>query len=280
MDMEIAPLSAPLGARVTGVDLSRPLDPDTLSAIHAAWLEHLVLVFPDQDLSDADQIRFTGHFGALGARKGRDERSEGEDVHQGVMLVSNIREDGEPIGSLPDGEMMFHSDGAYTTRPYKATVLFAIELPETGGDTLFANLYRAYETLPAALKDRIDGLDACHQYYSGTTMKEQPVGSLSGAITVPVVKIHDETGRRALFVSRLLTERIEGAGADAALLDLLLDHSENPDCVYAHQWRKGDLVIWDNRCTNHARTDFSPLERRLLRRTTALTDGVGEEVEA
>jgi taurine dioxygenase len=273
MAMKVTPLSTPLGAEVTGVDLSRPLDAETVSGIQAAWLEHLVLVFRDQDLSEQDQIRFTEHFGPLGGRKRQEARAEGDAVHPSVMLVSNIRKDGKPIGSLPDGDMMFHSDGAFTEQPYKATILHAIEVPRTGGDTLFANLYAAYEALPEDTRRKLEGLAAYHCYYAGATQKTGPAGSLSGEFTRPVVQVHDETGRRALFVSRLMTARIEGLpGAEGeAFLARLLDHTERPEFIYTHRWRPGDLVMWDNRCTNHARTDFSPSERRLLRRTATLT---------
>ena len=274
MAMKVTPQSAPLGAEVTGVDLSRPLDADTVSAIQAAWLEHLVLVFRDQALSEEDQIRFTRHFGPLGGRKRQEARAEADDVHPSIMLVSNIRKDGKPIGSLPDGDMMFHSDGAFTEQPYKATILHAIEVPRAGGDTLFANLYAAYETLPEDTRRKLDGLCAYHRYYAGATRKTEPVGSLSGEFTRPVVSVHDETGRKVLFVSRLMTERIEGLPAEEgeAFLARLLDQTERPDFIYTHRWRSGDLVMWDNRCINHARTDFSPSERRLLRRTATLTD--------
>ncbi len=274
MAIKATPLSTSLGAEVTGVDLSRPLDADTVSGIQAAWLEHLVLVFRDQDLSEQDQIRFSENFGPLGGRKRQEARPEGDEMHPSIMLVSNIRKDGKPIGSLPDGEMMFHSDGAFSDQPYKATILHAIEVPRSGGDTLFANLYAAYEALPEDTRRKLEGLDAYHCYYAGATRKTGPAGSLSGEFTRPVVSVHDETGRKALFVSRLMTTRIEGLpGAEGeAFLARLLDQTERPEFIYTHRWRPGDLVMWDNRCINHARTDFSPSERRLLRRTATLTE--------
>jgi taurine dioxygenase len=276
MTIEVAPLDAPLGARITGVDLGRPLDGDAYAAIHRAWLVHQVLVFPGQHMTEEDQIRFTRHWGEMPVRSryaGR--REEGRRAHQSIMLVSNIREDGVPIGSLPDGEMMFHSDGSYDEHPYRYTMLYAVEVPSSGGNTLFANLYRAYDTLPDELRRRLATARAQHGYYAGRHVTEAikatlAIGPSSDSWVHPVFTAHEETGRPVLYVSRLLTRSIVGlpeAESDA-LLDRLLEHAERPELIYAHVWTPGDFVIWDNRCVNHARTDFSAGERRLLRRTT------------
>lgn len=276
MTIEVAPLDAPLGARITGVDIGRPLDGDTYAAIHRAWLDHQVLVFPGQTMTEEDQIRFTRHWGEMPVRSryaGR--REEGRRAHQSVMLVSNIREDGVPIGSLPDGEMMFHSDGSYDEHPYRYTMLYALEVPSSGGNTLFANLYKAYDTLPDGLRRRLATARAEHGYYAGRHVTEAikatlAIGPSSDSWVHPVFTAHEETGRPVLYVSRLLTRSIVGlpeAESDA-LLDRLLDHAERRDLIYEHVWTPGDFVIWDNRCVNHARTDFSAGERRLLRRTT------------
>ena len=188
------------------------------------------------------------------------------------MLISNIREDGVPIGSLPDGEMMFHSDGAYSETPYKYTLLYAVEVPSVGGNTVFANMYRAYDTLPGDLKERLSGARALHGYHAGTTDKANPAGELSNEIEYPLFISHEDTGRTALFASRLMTLAIIGmekAESDA-VLEQLFDHSEQPELLYEHVWTPGDLVIWDNSCSNHARTDFPSGERRLMRRTTVV----------
>jgi len=276
MPVSVEPLSAPLGARITGVDLGAPLDEASRTAIHRAWLDHQVLVFPGQTMTEEDQIRFTllwGDMPVRGRYAGR--REEGRRSHESVMLVSNIREDGKLIGSLPDGEMMFHSDGSYDEHPYRYTMLHAVRVPSRGGNTLFANLYRAYETLPDDLKRRSAALRARHGYYAGRHVTPEIKATLairpsSDSWTHPVVTAHEETGRPVLYVSRLLTQRIAGlpeAEADA-LLDALLDHAERRELIYEHVWTPGDFVIWDNRCVNHARTDFPAGEPRLLRRTT------------
>lgn len=276
MTIKVEPLTAPLGARITGVDLGRSLDEADYAAIHRAWLDHQVLVFPRQTMTEEDQIRFTRHWGEMPVRSryaGR--REEGRRAHQSIMLVSNIREDGVPIGSLPDGEMMFHSDGSYDEHPYRYTMLYAVEVPSAGGNTLFANMYKAYETLPDALKRRVANARAQHGYYAGRHVTDEikatlAIGPSSDSWVHPVLTAHEETGRPVLFVSRLLTRGIVGlteAESDA-LLDELLAHTEQTSLIYEHVWTPGDFVIWDNRCVNHARTDFPPGERRLLRRTT------------
>ena len=190
-----------------------------------------------------------------------------------VMLVSNIREDGEVIGSIPDGEMLFHTDGSYEEHPYRYTFLYAIEVPRQGGDTLFANMHTAYDTLPETLKSRLRDLDAEHGFYTGpdvtSEMKEAlRISDYAGRAVHPVFTRHEETSRPSLYISRMLTRRIVGLESEDSLLPFLFDHSERPEGIYRHVWTPGDLVMWDNRCTNHARDDFEPGERRLLRRTT------------
>lgn len=270
MSMQIEPLSPALGARVTGVDLTKPLDEETFRRIHGAILDHLVLAFPGQELGVEDQLRFTGMFGDIGARNRPTPQPEGDRVPSTVMLVSNIREDGKPIGSLPDGEMMFHADGAYTEKPKRFTLLYAIDVPTTGGNTMFANLYEAYESLPDDLKRRLAGCHAEQVFYSDSVHKDEPAGPLSGRWVHPVFIEHPETGRTALFVSRLMTTRIMELPEEEsnAVLERLVEHAERPEFVYEHAWTPGDLVMWDDRCTNHARTHFAETERRQLRRTT------------
>lgn len=276
MTLTVEPLDAPVGARITGVDLGRKLDDTAYDTIHRAWLEHQVLVFPHQTMTEEDQIRFTRHWGEMPVRSryaGR--REEGRRAHESIMLISNIRENGEPIGSLPDGDMMYHSDGQYDEHPYRYTTLYALEVPSKGGNTLFADLYKAYETLPDDLKQRVSTAEAQHGYYAGRHVTPEILETL-GITKVedswahPVVTAHEETGRPVLYVSRLLTRGLKGFPEEEgnALLDQLLDHVERDELIYEHVWTPGDFVIWDNRCLNHARTDFSAGETRLLRRTT------------
>ncbi len=276
MTITVEPLNAPVGAIVTGVDLGGELDEAGWAAIHQAWLKHQVLVFPRQRMDEDDQIRFTLHWGDMPVRtRYAGRREENRRAHQSVMLISNIREDGKPIGSLPDGEMMFHSDGQYDEHPYRYTTLYALEVPSSGGNTLFADMYGAYETLPEDLRRRLADARARHGYYAGRGVTPEikatlAVGASTDCWEHPLFTAHEETGRAVLFASRLLTESIVGlpAAESDELLGFLFDHAERSALIYEHVWRPGDYVVWDNRCINHARTDFSPDERRLLRRTT------------
>ncbi len=283
MPLEIKPLSPALGAEIAGVDLRDELSAATVAAIIDAWHEHLVLLFRNQDLSEDDQIRFARHFGALQKRT-RPPEAINEYGHtkypELTMLVSNIRDNGKLIGSLPDGEMHFHSDQCYLEKPAAGTFLYAIEVPSQGGDTLFLNMYKAYETLPAEIKARIDGRKALNAYlYDSTT---RAVNGSKVDFTAhphyvqPIVRTHPATKRKALYVNRLMTFTVEGMDEDdgSALLNTLFDHMERDQFIYAHHWRVGDLVLWDNRCTLHARTDFSDKERRMLRRYVVLGERV------
>jgi len=271
--LDSAPLAPAIGAEVRGIDLREPLDERRFHAIVQLWLERCVLLFRGQDLSVEQQVAFAGRFGPLGQRA---NVTPGATEHPAVMLISNIREDGKPIGALPDGEMFFHSDQCYTERPCKATMLHAIEVPSVGGNTIFANMVRAYETLPEDLKRRIAGLRALNVYdYEGSATRRSESAAVDAPrFTHPVVRTHPETGRRALYVNRLMTQGIEGmdrAESDA-LLARLFEHQERAELRYEHRWRPGDLILWDNRSTVHARTDFSAGERRLLRRVILLGD--------
>jgi taurine dioxygenase len=192
--------------------------------------------------------------------------------HPAVMLISNIREDGKPIGALPDGEMHFHTDQCHQERPAMASMLYALEVPRVGGNTLFANGYKAYETLPPEIRQLIEHRKALNAYdYDGAATKRGTrLNEGVPSHVHPVVRTHPATGRKALYVNRLMTVRIEGLPEHESdeLLEFLFDHQERREFIYEHVWRAGDLVMWDNRCTLHARTDFSAGERRLMRRVT------------
>jgi len=272
-ELEIRHLAPAIGAEIRGIDLRSPLDPLTFRAIERIWFERCVLLFRGQNLSEEEQVGFAQRFGELGRLV---NQHEGLSRHSAVMLVSNIRENGKLIGALPDGEMFFHSDQCYVEQPCKATLLYAIEIPSAGGNTLFANMHLAYKTLPDPMKHKIAGLMALNVYdYGGSaTHRSATVPPDAPRFAHPVVRTHPETGRRALYVNRLMTHSIEGmAPAESdALLKFLFDHQERAEFVYEHVWQPGDLVVWDNRSTLHARTDFSAAERRLLRRAIVLGD--------
>jgi taurine dioxygenase len=271
--LQFVPLTKHIGCEVKGIDLRNPVAPTAASAIYRAWLDHAVLLFRGQELTQEDLIRVTGIFGDF-APIGRPAATLPKGfakVLPNIMLISNIRENGETIGALPDGEMMFHHDTIHREEPHKATLLYSVEIPTYGGDTLFASGTAAYDALDPAMKRKLEGLKAVNFYvYNSVTRNDkQGVDATSQAVH-PVVRTHEETKRKALYINRLMSVRIEGmpeAESDA-LLNFLYDHCEKPEFVYAHVWRKGDLVVWDNRCSSHARTDFPSDQRRLLLRTT------------
>jgi taurine dioxygenase len=265
----VRPLSPALGAEISGVDLRDPIDAALKQKFLDTWHRYLVILLRCQTLDEDAQVRFAETFGPPAATtSGRTYSAK----HPSVMLISNIRKDGIPIGALPDGEMHFHTDQCHQETPAKATMLYAIEIPSKGGDTLFSNAYTAYETLPEDIKQRIAGRRALNAYTTDTTLRSANYDDARSSYWHPVVRTHPATGRRALYVNRLMTREIEGLPREesSAILQKLFDHQEQPQFVYAHVWRPGDILMWDNRCTLHARTDFSAGERRLLRRVTIL----------
>src|SRR5262245_45830514 len=271
--MDVVPLSRHIGAEVRGLDLRAKPDDDTVRAIYRAWLDRIVLVFPQQDLAQEDLVRVTGYFGEIGAlsRPPKYFPAGYSTLLPGIMLISNIRQNGEPIGALPDGEMMFHHDMIHAEVPSKATLLYAVEIPSTGGNTLFASGYAAYDTLDPAVRTRLEGRAALHHYNYGSTTRGDGKGTEAfGECLHPVFRTHEDTGRKAVYVNRLMTVKILALRGEESvdLLNLLWDHCGRREFVYEHVWRRGDLLLWDNRCSSHARTDFSASERRLMLRTT------------
>jgi taurine dioxygenase len=267
--MEVVRLSPALGAEIRGVDASRPISSEDFRRIENAWHQHLVILLRGQDLDEDAQVRFAERFGPLSPIH-TDHHSE---RNKAVMYIGNRKKDGKIVGALPLGEMQFHSDQCYTERPAMGTMLYAIEIPEEGGNTLFANAYKAYESLPDDVKRRIDGRRAVQVYdYGGGVLDRkhmvEPQAGLSYAH--PVARTHPATGKKALYVNRLMTHHIEGLprAESEELLALMFDTIERPDFIYEHRWRVGDLLLWDNRCTLHARRDFDPNASRWLRRVT------------
>jgi len=272
--INIEPLSPVLGASIQGIDLRNPVDLANQELLYQAFINHSVLCFPGQELTAKDQLRFANLFGRGdgGDRVKRRDKKQRRTGERGMMFVSNIRKNGELIGVLPDGEMMFHSDGAHRESPYRATTLYAIKIPSRGGNTLFSNLYAAYDALPQNTKNKIENLVTRIVYdYEAVDRAD----TIAADPVLPrahhkLVKTHPDSGRKTLYLSRLMTQDIidiDPSEGEELLLELF-DHSEKPEFVYSHKWKVDDLIIWDNRCTNHARTDFPPDEQRMLRRYT------------
>jgi taurine dioxygenase len=271
--LEVVPLSKHIGAEIRGIDLRERPDDATVRAIYQAWLDHLVIVFPDQKLEQEDLIRATGFFGELSelSRPAKYFPKGYSRLLPGIMMISNIRENGEPIGALPDGEMMFHHDMIHAEVPSKATLLYSVEIPSAGGNTLFASGYAAYDTLDPAIRSKLEGRKATHHYNYGSTQRGDSRGTEAFAeCTHPVFRTHEDTGRKAVYVNRLMTVSIVGMpqAESEPLLNAVFDHAERREFVYEHVWHVGDLLLWDNRCSTHARTDFPSTERRLMLRTT------------
>lgn len=271
--MEVVPLSDAVGAEIRDINLRESLSQETIKEIEKAFHDHAILLLRGQDITLEQQKTFALNFGELGSRNRPGPKpNELDEYGEHVMLVTNVRENGKPIGSLPDGEMTFHADTAYFEFPSKATMLYAMELPSWGGNTLFSNCYAAAEQLPEELKRLLDGKKAMQVYEYGTTlkMKEKYDREKFPHYAHPVFRKHPETGRSALFVSELMTEEIVGLPKEESeeILATLFEHQKKPAFVYEHEWKVGDLVLWDNRCTIHARTDFPRDERRMLRRLT------------
>ena len=272
--MKVTPLSAVGGAEITGIDLAQPQSPETLAAIEKAWNEHLVIIFRDQNLTAEEQLDFAGKFGPMGERGTPVERRvETDDYGGSIMLVTNkTDEDGNYIGTIPEGELWFHSDLSYQEIPHKATMLHAVAVPDTGGNTMFANMYLAYENIPAELKEKLAGRRALHAYDFAMTERYDLDKGLENIQNCwqPIFIKHPDTGRTALYVSRLMTALIEGfdrAESDQ-ILDQLFDIAEDPSIIYEHKWQTRDLLMTDNRCALHARRDFPKDQLRLLRRCT------------
>jgi taurine dioxygenase len=271
--LEVVPLTKHIGAELRGIDLRQQPDAETIQAIYQAWLDHLVIVFPGQNLSQEDLVRATGFFGEIGelGRPAKYFPKGYSSLLPGIMLISNIRENGEPIGALPDGEMMFHHDMIHAEVPSKGTLLYSVEIPSTGGNTLFASGYAAYDTLDPDIRNALEGRKAFHHYNYGSTQRGDRRGTeVFGECKHPVFRTHEDTGRKAVYVNRLMTVGVEGMPDEESgpLLEQVFDHAEKREFVYEHVWRVGDLLLWDNRCSSHARTDFPTTERRLMLRTT------------
>jgi len=272
---EIRKLADALGAEIGGLDLSHSLSPELFSQIRAAWLEHLVIRIRGQKLSDPELLAFSRNFGELDPPGpnplGRPFLAD----HPEMNVISNLKRDGVPIGGLGDGEAIWHADMTYVERPPMAAILYAIEIPPAGGDTYWANMVAAYETLPEELKRRIEDLEAIHDatYNSAGTMRKgyraiTDPRSAPGA-RHPLVRTHPETGRRSLFLGRRRNSYIVGLDLSESenLLDALWAHATQPRFTFRQEWRVGDVLVWDNRCTLHRRDAFDPRARRLLHRT-------------
>jgi taurine dioxygenase len=273
--LKLQKLGDALGGEVEGIDLSRPLPESVFAEIRRAWLAHLVLRFRGQKLSDPELLAFSRHFGELDAPGPNPYGRPFLADHPEMNVISNIKVDGMPIGGLGDGEAIWHADMTYVETPPMGAILYALEVPPTGGDTYWASMYLACESLPSGLRKRIEGREAVHDasYNSAGILrkgyKEVSDPREAPGARHPLMRIHPETGRECLFLGRRRNAYIVGLtlAESEALLDELWAHATQPRFTFRQQWRAGDLIIWDNRCTLHRRDAFDPAARRLMHRT-------------
>ena len=274
MTIEVVPMHPSLGAEIRGVDLRQPQDEATVKAIRDAFDKNVIVVFRGQDISEAEQLRAAEYFGKVAyRRRPLNGVGPGGDYDTPFMMVTNIIRDGKAIGAFGDGEMWFHHDTSYYAEPHRATLLYSMVLTSWGGETCFSNMYAAYDNIPRPLRDKLEGRRVLQMHdYKRRERLNVETADLSRIRHnwQPIFITHPATGKKALFVSRLMSARIEGLSHEEseAALEQLFDISEDPSIVYEHQWKLGDLVVWDNWCSIHARKDFPRDEDRLMRRLT------------
>ena len=270
----VIPSGRALGAEIQEIDL-RTIDSDTFSSLYHAWLEHSVLLIRGQNLTDDDLIAFSEKFGDLDWAPIQESGRRFVEGHPEIYVVSNVMENGAPIGSLGAGEATWHTDMSYLEDPPKASILYALEVPPAGGNTYFNSMYLAYESLPSAVKKRIEGRKLKHDgtYNSGGYVR-QGVSAVNDPVTStgtyhPLVCTHPETKRRVLYLGRRRNAYIEGLSLaeSESLLDELWSHANREELEWHNEWRVGDLVLWDNRCTMHRRDPFDASSRRVMHLT-------------
>lgn len=266
--LTVTPTSNAAGAEISDIDLNNGISDDVAEALRQAWRDHMVLLVRGQDLSADDQEQFCRVFGDLAGLTSRASASK-------FLWVSN-REVPDNATAVQLGEMMFHCDQAYAEQPCKGSTLYSLEIPDVGGNTCFANCCMAYETLSDHWKQRIEGLTALNYFNYDTNPSIRPgeIDPDAPQHSHPIVRTHPETGRKSIYVNRLMTMKIDGLekAESGEILAFLFDHIEKPEHVYEHVWEVGDLVLWDNRCLAHARTDYDSTKKRLLRRMTILDE--------
>lgn len=275
--MRTEPLSQVMGAALPEVDLSRPLDDAQLEGIREAFRRHMLLVFPAQSLTEQQQIAFSRRFGELQVHVLDQYRHP---QHPEIYLLSNVGKDGKTTGSHPDkGTLVWHSDLSFQRRPALATILYGLEVPRVGGDTLFADMCAAYDALDASTKSRLKDLKAVHDLdASRMRAGEPPMSAAQRAaappVEHPVVREHPETGRKMLYISQHVSHFSNPNKKEStALLEELLAHSTQERFVFRHRWGPRDVVMWDNRCTMHCATPYdAAAERRVIHRTVVLTE--------
>jgi taurine dioxygenase len=275
--VSIRNLGAPLGAEVGGIDLSKPVAREDVETIEGVWRDRLVVVFREQKLTDRQLIAFSKYFGELDPPGPNPYGEPFNKEHPELNVISNVVEDGKPIGNLGDGEAVWHADMTYVEVPPKAAMLHSLEVPppEAGGNTYFANMFAAYDTLPADLKKAADGRIAVHDASTNSAgmlrkgyKKVTDVRDVVGA-RHPLVRTEPMSGRKALFLGRRPNAYVPGLPVpeSEALLDALWAHATQPRFAMCHEWKVGDLLMWNNLSVLHRRDPFDPKTRRIMHRS-------------
>ncbi len=275
--MQVSPLTQYLGARIDGIDLATELSEEQFADLYAAWLEHAVLVIPNQHLSEDDLVEFSARFGPLeqppaGESRARDE---GGASRPEIWNISNVKVDGVAIGSLGNAEADWHTDMSYIPDPPAASILYAREIPTTGGNTQFADMRAAAEDLPTELRTAINGRSVRHDSaYTSVGELRKGAGAVTDVTQVEgaiheCIRVHPESGTRALYFGRRMNASVVDmpVAKSEALLDEIWAFCTRPQYVYTHVWSVGDLVMWDNRSVIHRRDSFDDSQRRVMWRT-------------
>lgn len=283
MEFEVRPLTPKIGAEIRGLDLSKGLSEETMEDVRRVWLEHVVAVFPDQDVNDDQHIEFSERIGALELINMSALQMDGRpEIYKATNLDENdeIMVDDHPILTINRGNQKWHSDSSFKSVPATASMLRAYIVPEEGGNTEFANMAAAYDALDDDTKELCDGLVAIHDFYwSRRDVEEQAFTQEERdaipPVRHPLIRVHPETGRKAIYAGSH-TREIEGWDMERsrALIDRLIAHATQPEFTYSHKWNIGDMVLWDNRAALHRGMAFDDQRaKRRLHRTTIAGDG-------
>jgi taurine dioxygenase len=283
MTLDVEKLHPLIGAKVRGVDFRQPMSADVMEELNHIWMDNLVLVFPDQPVTDEEHVAATRAFG------------EPEVFHQNIIKsrkvpeifrVSNVDDDGNLM--MPEHPTMqqlgsarkWHTDSSYRQNPAMGSLLHGIEISKTGGVTCFINMYAVYAELPSHLKEKVEGRSACHDFDKLSRIANAKKASSEEReamppVWQPLVRRHPITQKKSLFISPIYNDEIEGmCNAEASdLIEELTAFAEQDRFVYRHSWTTDDMVLWDNRCTMHLVTPHDPMERRVMHRTTIVGDG-------
>lgn len=280
MAITVTPRHPALGAEIRGIDMRRPMDPETFKAVHDAWMKHLVVVFPDQPVTDQEHVAFTRQFGEPEIFHQTSLHLRSDRVRE-IFLVSNVDEDGQlmkpsaPSQKQLSSSRQWHTDSSYRTMPSVGSLLYGIEISRTGGITQFINMYLVYDELPEALRRQVEGRKARHDFGMLHKLVGNPPPTKEEAAAMPpawhpMVRRHPVTGRKSLYISSIYNDAIDGMeeGAARRLIEELSEFAAQPKYMYRHEWEPHDVLMWDNRCTVHAVTPHDPNERRVMHRTT------------